>query len=439
MNAASNMMRSPVREGRVGIIALLIVAASIGYGVLQVFLPAPAISEATSTGLQQPAGAAPAAPRDECLRIAANPPSYLDLGEAAYRPLERAWGEACRQAIAAGDDDPRLKVALAHTIGVSDRPQQLALLREAAAANNAEANYEIYESYKSWDQHLDRPQLVTRAEAEAGLRRAAELGHPFSVNMLALLLDRGGVIKRNAAEARVWAERSLANATGNSRGASQAFVGKLLAASEQPDEHARGLDLLERLAQLGRDDATAYLGVAIRRTDPVRARALLERARPNAPGLAAPALSEMLANGEGGPADPKRALKIVTGNNDIGAIQGARGQFYLDGKVVPRNVAQAIELIRHAGVWDYEARLQVWQLLAANPGVQVDRADRVTFDAMQAAELDEPGATAALIDLKLSQHPQFRDQTGGCKLLQTAATSGDPTAAQRIAAECRAN
>src|SRR3954471_4643897 len=148
MNAASNMMPGPARAGRVGMIPLLIVLASIGYGVLQAFLPASPQPAPAITAPQ--AGAAPASPRDECLRIAANPPSYLDLGEAAYRPLERAWGAVCRQALAAGEDDPRLKVALAHTIDASDRPQQLALLREAAAANNAEANYEIYESYKSW-------------------------------------------------------------------------------------------------------------------------------------------------------------------------------------------------------------------------------------------------------------------------------------------------
>jgi TPR repeat protein len=440
MSAALKMLPGESRT-HVGMIPLLIVMTSIGYGLLHAFLPASPQPGPVSTAQQpQNADATPASPRDECLSIAANPPKYLDLSEDVFRRAERAWGDTCRQALAAGDDDPRLKVALAHTIGVDQRPEELVLLREAAAANNAEANYEIYESYKSWDQHTDRPQLVTRAEAAAALRKAAELGHPFSIRMIAIRLDRGGIVKRDAAEARIWAERSLANPPKDTpRGSLQTFLATLLASSDKFDERARGLDQLERLSQVGRSDATAELGIAIRSTDPMRARALLERARPDAPGHAAPALADMLVKGEGGPADPKRALKVVTGHNDIGAIEGARGQFYLDGKLMPRNVKEAIRLIGHAGVWDIDARLQEVQLLAANPDVQVERPVAVLFDAMEAAELDEPGAKTALIDLKLSPHPQFSDKHGGCKLLETVAASGDQAATQRMAMDCRNN
>jgi hypothetical protein len=38
--------------------------------------------------------------------------------------------------------------------------------------------------------------LVTRAEAAQALRRAAELGHPFSVQMLIRQLEDGDIIKR---------------------------------------------------------------------------------------------------------------------------------------------------------------------------------------------------------------------------------------------------
>jgi hypothetical protein len=64
---------------------------------------------------------------------------------------------------------------------------------------------------------------------------------------------------------------------------------------------------------------------------------------------------------------------------------------------------------------------------------------RVLFDAMEAAEPDEPGAKTALIDLKLSPHPQFSDKHGGCKPLETVAASGDQAATQRMAMECRNN
>ena len=59
-------------------------------------------------------------------------------------------------------------------------------------------------------------------------------------------------------------------------------------------------------------------------------------------------------------------------------------------------------------------------------------------DAVQAAELDEPGAMAALIALKLSANGQFQDRPGACKLIETAAGRGDPSMAPRLS-ECRAN
>jgi hypothetical protein len=58
--------------------------------------------------------------------------------------------------------------------------EALALLREAAAQGNAEAYYELYEHHKSWDRgDLDKVPMVTRAEADRALHKAAELGHPF--------------------------------------------------------------------------------------------------------------------------------------------------------------------------------------------------------------------------------------------------------------------
>ena len=56
---------------------------------------------------------------------------------------------------------------------------------------------------------LDHVPLVPRAEADHALRKAAELGHPYSQQLLAVLLDRGSTIKRDPAAARYWAERAV--------------------------------------------------------------------------------------------------------------------------------------------------------------------------------------------------------------------------------------
>jgi hypothetical protein len=47
-------------------------------------------------------------------------------------------------------------------------------------------------------------------------------------------------------------------------------------------------------------------------------------------------------------------------------------------------------------------------------------------------------AVAALIALKLSANTRFQDRPGACKLIETAASHGDQTMAQRLA-DCRAN
>ena len=64
----------------------------------------------------------------------------------------------------------------------------------------------------------------------------------------------------------------------------------------------------------------------------------------------------------------------------------------LEGKLVPRDVQEAVRLIDLAGQWDLDARQQVLQLLAANPEVRVEYPKHVLYDAAEAAELDEPGA-----------------------------------------------
>jgi hypothetical protein len=72
----------------------------------------------------------------------------------------------------------------------------------------------------------------------------------------------------------------------------------------------------------------------------------------------------------------------------------------------------------------------VLKILAANPEVHVDRPGGT------AAELDESGATTALIELKLSDNGQFRDRPGACKLIETAVARGDQSMAPRLAV-CR--
>lgn len=351
--------------------------------------------------------------------------------------LHRRWElrrQSCNMAFADHPDDLYFKVQVANWMPYEQKNEAIRLWREAAAQGSAEAYFDIYEHHRSWDRgYPERSQSVTRTEAADALRKAAELGHPAATRVLIRRLTDGDIVKRDPVEARYWAAR----AAGSGANMSLTF-GSLLAASDKPDERARGLDILERIASgpyvFG---AKRELANAVRKDNPVRARALLEDARRADPGGAIVPLAQMLISGEGGPADPKRAVSLLKGVSDSWMAKGMLGQLMLEGKWVPRNVKEGVRLIDISSAYDYDARIQVLRLLAKHPDVRLDYPDHLLFDAAEAAELDEPGAIQALIALKLSANAQFQDRPGACKLIETAVNRGDPSMAQRLA-DCRA-
>ena len=92
---------------------------------------------------------------------------------------------------------------------MTDRNEFIPLLRSAIAQSDTEAMLLLFNDYNSFDRHLDRPDLIPRAEAEQALRRAAELGNPDAMFRLATILTRGGPIKHDMAGARYWGGRLL--------------------------------------------------------------------------------------------------------------------------------------------------------------------------------------------------------------------------------------
>jgi len=377
---------------------------------------------------------APAATNaQECLALVAAKVDWSDHNVAEKH--RKLLLESCRQAYAENGDDPRIKVALARAFrGVGDRPGSIALLRAAIAQNDTEAMLDLFNDFNSFDRNLNEPDLIPRAEAEQALRRAAELGNPEAIWRLMAILTRGGPIKHDLANARYWAKQALANPPKGVRPVDvQVAVGQLLSESDDAEERQRGIDLLEPLAKTGRGDAQADLAVAIRKTDPVRARQLLESARATYPGHALAPLSDMLIKGEGGPKNERRALSLLKGSAyDAQHAKWALGQLTLEGRLVPRDVAAAVKLLGPWSQWDYDTRLQIVRLLAENPDVQMAYPDHFIYRAVEDAELGEPGAMDALIALKLSRHVQFADKANGCALAQRAAKAGDEAATYRL-------
>ena len=377
-----------------------------------------------------------------CQQLFEEPKEYID--DAARR---RRWDlrhDACKMAFEANPSNADLKAAYARNLPYEKKTEAIAMLREAASQGSAEACLQIYHHHRSWDRgDLDKVPLVTRAEAARALQKAAELGHPSAMPTLARRLEDGDIVKRDIVAARYWAERAVANLDPSkhaSKGGLLVMLGSLLAKSDKPDERARGIEILEKLSEPGHYQygAKTELALAIRKQDPVRARTLLEESRRPDPGGATVPLAEMLIAGEGGPADPKRALSLLKGTSDSWMAKGMLGQLTLEGKLVPRDIQEAVNLIDRAGSYDFNARMQVVRLLAAYPETRVSHPKRTLYDAVEAAELDEPGAMKALIELKLSANAQFQDRPGACKLIETAVGRGDQSMAQRLA-DCRAN
>ena len=402
--------------------------------VLCVFGSVVMLTSGPCAGQSQPQGAA----AKECLRLNAVPADQIPWDQ--HERVYNQWAGICEQALKTDGGDISVKTAAARAYGASgQREKEIVLLREMAAQNDARALLDIYYMHNSFDRgHPERPQVVKRAEAEQSLRKAAELGNPDAILRLATLLERGDTVKRDNAEAIRWTEQAIKNPAKDWRPIDMHVrLGRLLAKSDNSTEKVRGIALLEKLAQAGPYNAKTNLADAIRAVDPVRARSLFEQSVKGDPGGAIPPLADMLIKGEGGPADPKRAVSLLANvrGSDAPGVKGAAGMLYIEGKLVPRDLKKGIDLLRTWAAWDYDARLQLMKLLTENPELTVDRPESIAYDATEAVELGEPGAAAALIDLKLSKNRQFHDEPGGCKLVMQFAK--EEFAARRIA-ECEA-
>ncbi len=353
----------------------------------------------------------------ECVRLSTNRPDHFD--EERLKRARARWIDVCERARIDEPDNPRVLYSLAAALPAAGE-RTVELLREAAAKGDLNALRGIYETFNSFRRSASSlPRPITRAEAEAALRKAAELGDRKSIYVLTVLLHRGATVKRNPAEARVWAERLHANPPPDvSRSVTGVLLGALLATSTHSDERQRGLGLLEELARTGQYGAQAELADAVRAVDPVRARALYEATLRSDPGGAVPALVDMLLKGEGGPPDPARALGLlsrVTASDPAG-IRAALGRILLEGRLLPRDLKRAVDLIMTLAQWEQGAQLQVMGILVEHPEITVEHPYSFLERGIEGAELGEPGYALALARLKLSQHPQFRDVPGGCAL-----------------------
>ena len=145
--------------------------------------------------------------------------------------------------------------------------------------------------------------------------------------------------------------------------------------------------------------------------DPVKARALLEEAVANDNARALVMLAEMLAEGEGGPADGKRAIALLTepARRSRRPIRPGRRspRLYLDNRYTGRRPREALRLL--AGSSDIDARIRA-------AGLFMDYDEKLEYPTSYIATMDaatkvgEPGAAMAWARLKLSGPSAVRQQ-----------------------------
>ena len=214
----------------------------------------------------------------------------------------------------------------------------------------------------------NRMPLVTRAEADRALHKAAELGHPFSTQMLAILLDRGTTVKRDPVAARYWAGRAVANpardaSTGEPAGAARTPPGDVrqTGGARPRARHPRTnrqRPAVRRQARTGDCDPQGRTGA---RANAARGSAV---ARPRRRAATAGRNAD---RGRRRPGGPQARAVAAQKRTDTAGVKGVLGRLYLEGKLVPRDPQKAARLFDQAGAWDLDARTEVLQILAANP------------------------------------------------------------------------
>ena len=352
--------------------------------------------------------------------------------------------EDCRTAADANPGDRRLRLQYLRTALMLGRdppePIVAGIKAIADAGGSPEASYLVY---RAWRIAGDASAAlgVDRAAAIAGLTAAADAGHEEALTTIMLEYWQGGDVVRDPRKAVAYAGKLMdMPPQGNPPGAGEGMArdtgrtayGGLLIMGEGVDEagRAKGWAVVRPLYEAGDEAMLGPYLTAFRYgrgvpQDAPKARAAPEGAAAAGKSRALPILAEMLANGEGGPADGRRALALLTsdlaGKTPFAAPVLAA--LYLDNRYTGRRPRDAALLL--AGSRDLDAKIRAAALLA-DYGVRVENPDGYLGPMKLAAEVGEPGAAMALARLKFSNHPDFgHDDMGARALLALEASRGD--------------
>ncbi|MGV3548730.1 tetratricopeptide repeat protein [Rhizobium sp.] len=318
-------------------------------------------------------------------------------------------------------------------------------VRKLADAGGAEAQFLLYRLARANpDAAQSTVMEVSGDEARRALIASAEQGHMAAISEL-LMLYRGAYGSRKDLKQVVrWARRmesappqgiEITPFEDQLRGEMPMLIARTTLEGEgfQATETRAAFRLAEKVMKAGGEnarEATIVVADALRigrgaRQDSRRARDILEalakRTQPT------PQLAEMLARGEGGPENGKRALAMVRSK---GLSQNARArlveaEILLAGKVVGYRPQEAIQILNAAN--ETEAFIRLAGLLV-DYKPRLDRPERIVAALSDSAASGNADAAMALARLKLSDNSQFTDEDGARALLKPLADAGNRAA-----------
>ncbi|TIO47474.1 MAG: sel1 repeat family protein [Mesorhizobium sp.] len=357
----------------------------------------------------------------------------------------KGLADKCQAAMLGAPQEKRLTLQWLRVEVALDQPGLTWLIPQVkllADGGSPEANFLLYDFYsvhRRDSADADAPS-VTREMALDALQKAGAAGHLTALMTLLRQYNDGPLLRRDARKLVETAQHIIdAPVQGQSPGEWDSQVRKdmpLLIAQTTlekdgftGDEQQKAFHAVEADSQAGTNDsgrsALAYI-TALRLgrgtpQDAAKARQLLE-ARPGHDDYAIPMLADMLAKGEGGPVDGKRAIAMLRAAHVAEAGPMLAG-LLLDGKFVGRQPRAAVQLFNLS--WDLDACIRLAGSLLDYDGVRVDYPDLLTERLRDGADAGEPGAALALARLELSDNQQFKSEDQARAMLKPLADGGD--------------
>lgn len=316
-------------------------------------------------------------------------------------------------------------------------------VRKLAQSGNAEARFLLFVLYRTHPGGSESTMMdVSRAEAFRALLDAAEQGHMGAMNELIEVYNGNVQMPRDLKEAVRWARR-LESAPPQGRASARwedgmrAAMPLMIARTTLEEdgfsatENRAAFKLAEQVMKAGGEDSNAAARIVIRALragrgasrDPTRARALLEDLVKTDPTLVS-TLAEMLARGEGGPEDGRRALDLVRapGQQYDARARSVEAEILLAGKVVGYRPQEAIRAL--SGTYDPDDHIRLADLLV-DYHPRLDNAESLVSSMASHAASGRKDVALALARLKLSDNSQFSDEDGARALLRPLADGGD--------------